>query len=58
MKTPLRVRVALVEEIMEKMEELGLDQGEAERFPRLLETYIEQNNERFIKEKPFVVYKD
>ena len=50
-------RKKFAEEIMEEMEKRGFDQGEAEIFPNLLESTIKQNNERFIKDKPFAIYK-
>lgn len=58
MGVEFRKRAEYAEEILKEMEQRGFDQGEAEMFPQLLETMIKQNNERFIKEKPFVVFKD
>lgn len=53
----LNRRLKLAEEVMQEMEKRGFSQGEAEIFPKLLDSIIKQNNERFIKEKPFVVFK-
>ena len=58
MGVKFKERMELVYRIMEEMERCGFDQGEAEIFPRLLEETIRQNNERFLKEKPFVIFRD
>lgn len=48
----------IVKEILKLVEEKGLTLGEVEKLPDALRKAIQENNERFEKEKPFVVYKD
>lgn len=56
MEGSLNKRLELAKAVMKEMEKEGFSRGEAESFPRLLDSLIKQNNEQFRREKPFVVY--
>ncbi len=44
-------------ELLEEMEKNGWNQGEVERFPKILEATIKATSERLEKTKPFTVAK-
>ena len=51
-------QVVLAKQVMESMERENFDKEDAETFPEVLAAKIKENNERFEKEKPFVIFRD
>ncbi len=49
---------SFVEEVMLQMETRGFDIEDAEEIPNILAEKIKENNERFEKEKPFVIFRN
>jgi len=54
-KSEVKKRV-FAKEVMQMMQEREFDIEDAETFPSVLAEEIKKNNERFEKEKPFVIY--